>query len=629
MAKDKLGLHWKDPDDELYTAMIWALSIGIVIVIVTLFLTRPGPESFSELYFNDHTNLPEYINLNTEYNYSFSIHNLENKNITYNYTITTQYYDLDYTCEKPEIYLELINSTRITETNDPALYIKEYVYTVRFNYELKYGNNISFKLIDINNNPRYSININNDKLYYTANNYTQQFNLNKSNNNIHRFSMRVTPLLTLITLDSQTFNLTNNISYSNGFIQLETIDTYAEFSNFQITRGTINEPVTIRFSDAKYTKYKLAKDNNSYVSNDSINLTNYTIKTVFIAYSTLDLYLKNDMIISYDKNSSILSVNNSNSISNYSINTTKSNNIITTNIANNTLELYYNDEYITTINTTTNNILPKIEYTNLTISDLYIKSNDAPITISYDIEPIIPTQKSILTVNSLLSFKENISEVETIPTVNNITAGLTTTEKDTFMEYYNQEKINYTNYRTTIAYTDKSRKNVFNIALSDLNGTIYSLTLDNTNRTATLIYTSNNTTIIVESPIVSSVTNRIILNINNNNLNITHNSRQIFNIKADKLSDGIILFDYRNIVLSLAQIQDLLTSKVITLRKQANVACDPILTNEYVYTNTLDLLDTQIATIKEKTFFNQTFDIAKVQVNINDDQEIHYWVKLI
>jgi len=112
MTKDALGLEWnkknnkdsgKDPDDQLYTAMIWALSIGIVVVIVTLFITRPAPESFTELYFNNHTTLPEYITLNTSYSYSFTLHNLENKNTTYNYTISTEYFDLDYTCEKPEI----------------------------------------------------------------------------------------------------------------------------------------------------------------------------------------------------------------------------------------------------------------------------------------------------------------------------------------------------------------------------------------------------------------------------------------------------------------------------------------------------------------------------------------------
>ena len=154
MAKDALGLEWnrKDPDDPLYTAMIWALSIGIVVVIATLLLTRPAPESFTELYFNNHTMLPEYISLNVSYPYSFTIHNLENANTTYNYTVSTEYYDMDYSCEKPELYLEQSNSSRISTTNDPTLYIKESQYNISFNYEIKDGDaRIAFRLLDINN----------------------------------------------------------------------------------------------------------------------------------------------------------------------------------------------------------------------------------------------------------------------------------------------------------------------------------------------------------------------------------------------------------------------------------------------------------------------------------------------
>ncbi len=82
----KLAKHKKTmEDDQIYNAIIISLIIGIVIVIVTLVIARPEPESFTELYFNDHQNLPKYSQ--DSYNFSFTIHNLENKDINYKYQV--------------------------------------------------------------------------------------------------------------------------------------------------------------------------------------------------------------------------------------------------------------------------------------------------------------------------------------------------------------------------------------------------------------------------------------------------------------------------------------------------------------------------------------------------------------
>lgn len=72
-------------DKEIYNAIIISLVIGIIIVTVTLVVARPEPESFTELYFNNHQDLPKYNQ--DAYEFSFSIHNLENKDINYKYQI--------------------------------------------------------------------------------------------------------------------------------------------------------------------------------------------------------------------------------------------------------------------------------------------------------------------------------------------------------------------------------------------------------------------------------------------------------------------------------------------------------------------------------------------------------------
>lgn len=50
-------------------------------------LLIPRPERFTELYFNDHINLPKEISKGDEISFSFVIHNLEGKSEEYIYQV--------------------------------------------------------------------------------------------------------------------------------------------------------------------------------------------------------------------------------------------------------------------------------------------------------------------------------------------------------------------------------------------------------------------------------------------------------------------------------------------------------------------------------------------------------------
>jgi hypothetical protein len=52
--------------------------------------TTVKPETFTELYFEDHLNLPNKITPNKVYSFKFDVHNLENKDMTYPYEIYLQ-----------------------------------------------------------------------------------------------------------------------------------------------------------------------------------------------------------------------------------------------------------------------------------------------------------------------------------------------------------------------------------------------------------------------------------------------------------------------------------------------------------------------------------------------------------
>lgn len=47
----------------------------------------PKPETFTELYFNDHQSLPSKMYVDKNYSFSFTINNLEYKDMTYSYEV--------------------------------------------------------------------------------------------------------------------------------------------------------------------------------------------------------------------------------------------------------------------------------------------------------------------------------------------------------------------------------------------------------------------------------------------------------------------------------------------------------------------------------------------------------------
>jgi hypothetical protein len=49
--------------------------------------TTKKPETFTELYFEDHLSLPAFVTLNKNENFKFTIHNLEYKDMSYPYEV--------------------------------------------------------------------------------------------------------------------------------------------------------------------------------------------------------------------------------------------------------------------------------------------------------------------------------------------------------------------------------------------------------------------------------------------------------------------------------------------------------------------------------------------------------------
>lgn len=59
-----------------------------IIEQLNLWRVLPQPETFTELYFDNHQKLPSIIKDDKDYSFSFITHNLEHKTVTYNYEVT-------------------------------------------------------------------------------------------------------------------------------------------------------------------------------------------------------------------------------------------------------------------------------------------------------------------------------------------------------------------------------------------------------------------------------------------------------------------------------------------------------------------------------------------------------------
>ena len=80
--------------------VVWVIVIGFFLIVkcvpsakeALILATTVKPETFTELYFEDHLSLPNKVALFKENNFRFTIHNLENKDMEYPYEV---YVDLN------------------------------------------------------------------------------------------------------------------------------------------------------------------------------------------------------------------------------------------------------------------------------------------------------------------------------------------------------------------------------------------------------------------------------------------------------------------------------------------------------------------------------------------------------
>jgi uncharacterized membrane protein len=112
----------------LLVLVVWFIVIGFIVVEcvpsvneAVVLATTVKPETFTELYFEDHLSLPNKVTLFKENNFKFVIHNLESKDMEYPYEVY-----IDVNREKQMID----KSSVLIKNNEYKTILEEFTITV-------------------------------------------------------------------------------------------------------------------------------------------------------------------------------------------------------------------------------------------------------------------------------------------------------------------------------------------------------------------------------------------------------------------------------------------------------------------------------------------------------------------
>lgn len=86
---------------------------------VIVMATTRIPETFTELYFENHINLPKTIERRKEYSFTFTIHNLENKDMDYPYIVYLQRDDQKTIIDSGNVFVKNNEFISIEKTAGP------------------------------------------------------------------------------------------------------------------------------------------------------------------------------------------------------------------------------------------------------------------------------------------------------------------------------------------------------------------------------------------------------------------------------------------------------------------------------------------------------------------------------
>lgn len=662
-----------EKEDPIYNAIIIACVIGIVITIAVLITTKVGPENFTELYFENHKELPKYAEQGKGYDFSFAIHNLENRNMDYGYRIESERFRINEICEKATLYLEKTDEESVypliakgfgfdefyedyglseftkSYAESPAEIINWDDYLFGFGYITYSGARrvrAFFKGID--NEEKYSLLIDESN--------KEAFFLRPSEKGVaitrgkidieegiyHNVRINASKDSIKTYIDNKLILDINDVKeHTKGKIGLESTNTYADFSNVKVTSGDKERYYgivgrAIRWEDVKLEKKESNKESlyskinkwmklNRTVSNissvttyyndsEKINFMNYYIDfsyTTSEGYTAISLKDSYTLLIHEPTNEGFFlrETKKGLKITRKKIDIGKGRHGIKIDVDQNNVRVYFDSKLIFELD----------DVERFTNSSLAIEETNATLG-GINLRSLEEPYTSVSYSYPIEEGVEYIKLPSYVP------------------KEMGEEKINWTTYTFNFDYTTTNKSKV-KASFKDYEKTKYKLSIEEeSNKTEfTRIVEGEEKTETTSIQTEEIEEHDVSIDVEEETVKVYVDNKLIFNLTdVEEFTGGTVQMEsekgtkYSNIIVTSKDPES--PGKKVFLVEEEQ--CEPIkLGKELLYNSSVRVWDKQTNIIEEGFNISEDFDYAKISVYLKpegkDEQEIHFWVNRI
>jgi hypothetical protein len=491
----------------------------------------------------------------------------------------------------------------------------------------------------IDNEEKYSFVITKGRAYFflkKINKLEKDITLN--NDMTHEIFIQAGSSALNMSIDgANVFTIDSLSNYTKGFFSIEETETFADITNVVIRKGhkSISNFI-LAYPNAYYQKediistlqdksaYLSANGPNGstsgyptaeYVAKESGNITEYSMELYFRVRSRPDFSLYSHALdISYDEAAKSLIISNTTKVALPVKNESEWHSLQFT-VNPPVADIYFDKKHVATVPVKDKKRNITItSYSNVDISSFSLKDNLKPYAIEYVFPRVYTTNYAGLNTPST-SFLEQIKNV----------SAEEETQKQFVKNYLENEAIGWENYTISVQYFNPQDGKLA-ISVSAISNDLYGIFLEN--GTAHIRYNGNQGLKKVVREVDMRGEHTLLIEVRNSTLTILSDTLVLLNSTVDDASNGAVFLDYPDMVIESFQIQNTDT-KEVKKREDNRAICTPRMIRQYYENGTLTLNPEEKKIITLTRSFEEEFDVAKVQVSLDSDHLLSFWISKI
>jgi hypothetical protein len=337
------------------------------------------------------------------------------------------------------------------------------------------------------------------------------------------------------------------------------------------------------------------------------NLTSYTLEMAFKVENKGVAINVDDISFTYDEVTKELILENKTKIK---VMPVKGYQRIELTVKNDSAKVYFNKEYVAEIPHEKSKEELKINTINsqADIGYVTVRSNTEPVIVNYRIPDKAPQKTLSLPSVSLVTQLQNLSSER---------------QKEIMTTFFEYDSIFWDNYKLRTEYSITSINSSIKLVLTDLQKELYSIEVYN--QTIELSYTKGGEVKKVLHTLQAIPSHKILVDAKGNNITINFDNVVVLKETLDKASRGVLLIDYNNLDIDKLQVENPDTGEIRS-RETSSAECSPLLIKETIYTGTAIIEKDAKKAFRTTVNFKEEFDIAKVALQLDSGEEIHFWV---